>query len=170
MKPFFLTALAFLLTFCCYAQAPNFEIPKYVFNEKKDYIKYEPDILKAIDWFEQTPWNEQEDKRAKAKAFYQNWLDGRPDIPVTVNAEISKLSKNNIELMGAYQYGFTKYAILNKSKFDLTKAKIAGLREVIAKYNNQPDHNPNTEVDKIIELATNGKLESWVVSEFDSRD
>jgi len=170
MKRLFLTFTALFLTICFYAKAQNFEIPKYAFNEKKDYIKYEPDILKTIDWLEQTPWSEQEDKRAKAKAFYQNWLDGRPDIPVEINAEISKLSKDNIELMGAYEYGFTKYAILNKAKFDVTKAKIAGLKEVIAKYNSQPDHNPNPEVDKLIGLVAAGKLESWVLSDFDSRN
>ena len=63
-------------------------------------------------------------------------------------------------------YGYTKYAILNKSQFDLIKAKIEGIKALLSKYKFETAHKKNSEVEKLIKLDAEGKLENWVATDF----
>ncbi len=167
MKP-----ILFLISilFCCQTtkvHGQDYQVPKnYVLKQKDDYPKYEQDVLKTIDWLEQTSWNDQIQKREEAKTFIIKWIEGSPDISIEVNSEIIKLSKNNPELLGSYMYGYTKYAILNKSQFDLIKAKIEGIKALLSKYKFETAHKKNSEVEKLIKLDAEGKLENWVATDF----
>src|ERR1700693_2154940 len=105
-KVFFLTITCFLAV-ATNTFAQTYEVPKdYVLKAKEDYAKYEQDVINTIDWLEQTPWNEQPEKRDEAKAFYLKWIEGSPTVSVEINSEIAKLSKNNPELFGSYMYGY----------------------------------------------------------------
>jgi len=161
--------LIVVVTFLCIsaAFAQTYEVPKdYILKAKEDYPKYESDVLKAIDFLEQTPWSEQPEKRDEAKAFVLKWIEGSPTVSIEINSEIVKFSKNNVELLGSYMYGYTKYALLNKVNFDVFQAKVAGVRAVITKYTNEPGHKKNSEVEKVIKLDKDGKLEDWIKTDF----
>jgi len=167
-KTYFLVFMS-LLIFGLKVSAQDYEVPKhYAFKSNEEYIKYEPEIIKAIDWLELTPWNQQVRKRGEAKAFVLNWIEGSPDVTITFNSEIVRMAKNNPELLGSYMYGYTKYAILHKTDFEDKKAKIAGLKGLLAKYNNEPEHKPNAEVDKVNQIDKDGKLDSWITTDFNS--
>ena len=147
--------------------AQNYQVPQnYVLKQKDDYPKYEQDVLKTIDWLEQTPWNTEIEKRGEAKEFLIKWIEGSPDISIEINSEIVKLSKNNPDLIGSYMYGYTKYALLNKSQFDVNQAKIAGVKAVLSKYKFETDHKKNSEVEKLLKLDAEGKLGNWVMTDF----
>ena len=165
-KSIIIIALA-LIASCSSLFAQTYEVPKnYVLNAKEDYPKYENDVLKTIDWLEQTPWSVETEKRDEAKAFCLKWIEGTPAFSIEINAEILKLSKNNIELLGSYMYGYTKYYLLNKTAFDVTQAKIAAVRGVITKYTNETGHKKNAEVEKVIKMDKEGTLETWVKTAF----
>jgi hypothetical protein len=151
------------------AAAQGYEVPKhYSFKSNDDYLKYEPEILKAIDFLEVTPWNEQGRKRAEAKTFVLSWIDGSPDVTITFNSELVKMAKNNPELLGSYMYAYTKYAILHKTDFEDKKAKLAGVKGLLAKYNSEPSHKPNAEVDKVEGIDKDGKLDGWIATDFNA--
>jgi hypothetical protein len=60
-----LTATLILIIFSATAQ--EFEVPKdYSLKKKEDYTKYEKDIIACINWLEETPLNQQEQKRKAA--------------------------------------------------------------------------------------------------------
>lgn len=151
------------------AAAQGYDVPKhYLFKSNEDYLKYEPEVLKAIDFLEVTPWSEQARKRAEAKSFVLNWIDGSPDVTITFNSELVKLAKNNPELLGSYMYAYTKYAILHKTDFEDKKAKLAGVKGLLAKYNSEPGHKPSPEVDKVVAIDKDGRLENWIATDFNA--
>jgi hypothetical protein len=69
--------------------AQEFEAPKnYVLSKKEDYVKYEADILKSIDWLTTTPLNINLEKRKVVNTFVMKWLTGSPNISISIKPEI----------------------------------------------------------------------------------
>jgi len=167
MKKTFFITITFLLAINSLVFAQTYEAPKnYSLKAKEDYAPYEQDVIRAIDWLEQTRWADQTEKRDEVRAFVMKWIIGSPSVSVEINAEVLKLSKKDAELMGSYMYGFAKYALLHKTDYDATQAKLAGLRGVIAKYTMETGHKKNSEIEKLIKLEQDGKLEAWVSTDF----
>ena len=130
-KTYFYATLISLAFLGFKAAAQEYDVPKhYAFKSNEDYKLYEPQIVKTIDWLEKTPWTEQVRKRDEAKAFVLKWIDGSPEVTISLNAELVHLAKNNPELLGSYMYGYAKYCIQHKADFDDTKAKMAGVKAI----------------------------------------
>jgi hypothetical protein len=169
MKKIYLFIYISLLFFSLKAAAQEYTVPKhYAFKSNQDYITYEPEVVKAIDWLEKTPWAEQVKKRDEAKAFVLRWIDGSPEVSITLNSEVAQLAKNNPQLLGSYMYGYAKYAILHKSDFSDTKAKAAGVKGLLDKYTTQTNHKQNDEVEKVIAINKDNKLDNWIITYFNS--
>jgi len=95
-KIFNLSLIVWLLFITAGAKAQTYEVPKNVaFHSKDDYFKYEPDLLKTIDWLQQTPWTEQADKRKEANAFVLMWITGSPYVNLDLNEKITQLCDKN---------------------------------------------------------------------------
>ena len=90
MKKIYLSAILLLLVSYFKASAQTYEVPKdYTLKAKEDYAKYEDDIIKTIDWLQQTSWNEQTDKRKEANAFLVAWLTGSPNVSIDVGSSFN---------------------------------------------------------------------------------
>lgn len=147
--------------------AQSFEVPKdYRFRNKGDYSKYEPDIIKLADWMQQTPWTAQKAKSDAAGQFLLAWIQGTPDVVIELTQSIMNLSDVNPQLGFTFIAQFSKYALEHKGAFDKKHANMEALRAVIAKYNAEPTHKKDDDVETLISMDKEGKLEEWVNNDF----
>ena len=149
------------------ASAQNYEAPKdYHFNKHEDFARYEGDVIKTSDWLMRTPWGTDKVKTEAADQFILDWAQGTPDVVVELKQAIMDLSDTNPQLGFIYMAQFCKYAIEHKKDFNKTQANVIALRAVIAKYNTEPTHKRDSEVESIMRIDKDGKLAYWVDNEF----
>jgi hypothetical protein len=166
MKKLFVIII-FAFAFCSTSTAQSFEVPKdYRFKNKGDYSKYEPDIIKLADWMQQTPWTAQKAKSDAAGQFLLAWIQGTPDVVIELTQSIMNLSDVNPQLGFTFIAQFSKYALQHKGAFDKKHANMEALRAVIAKYNAEPTHKRDDDVEILISMDKEGKLEEWVNNDF----
>lgn len=149
------------------AKAQTFHVPEnYTLKEKADYGKYEDDVIKAVDWLQDTPWALEDQKRMETNAFLMKWMQGSPTVSIEVNNSVAKMTEKNPQLLMTFMGGYTKYALQNKSAFDKNKANQAGVKAVIDKYIVETDHKNNSLLNKLIKIEKDGKLADWMASDF----
>ena len=169
MKKFYLLIILCFFAISLKVKAQAFPVPEnYSLKLKEDYPKYEKDVINTVDWLAQTPWSEQVEKRKMADSFIFQWVSGSPTINIVYREDIlTKICTKNKEFFFSYTGGYLKYALQNKNEkdyFDENKAKLAGLRAVISKYNSEPDRVKDKNVEYLIKVDEEGKLEDWVTT------
>jgi len=145
-------------------------VPKsYSLTTPDDYNKYEPEIVKVINWLEQTPWSPKSAEREIANSFFLAWMSGSPSVSVEINDPIlMKIMEKNKELLFAYMGGYAKYALQcrsDKIALDVNKAKMAGFKAVINKYNMEKKRAKDKDIEMLAQLDSEGKLENWITTE-----
>jgi hypothetical protein len=167
MKKIFFLVITCFLAVTSLAIAQTYEVPKgYVLKTKEDYPKYEQDIINTVDWLQQTPWGEQDDKRKEANTFLIAWITGSPNISISIGTPLMKLVDKNKDLLVTFMGGYTKYALQHKDKQNNDLANAAGLRELIEKYQIEKTHVKDKNVEKLIQLDKDGKLDAWAATEY----
>jgi hypothetical protein len=167
MKKFRLAAISLILftSIKCFGQ--TYEVPKdYAFTTKDDYAKSEPQVIGAIDWLQQTPFSEQPEKRKEVNAFLIKWLTGSPAVSVEVGSGVLKFNQTNNEYLIIFMGAYAKYVIQNRPALDKNQANAAALRAIIAKYNSEPNHIKDKNIERIAKLDKEGKLDDWVKTDF----
>lgn len=145
-----------------YAQSIN--IPDYKLDKPEDFAKYQPDILKCINWLESNPNTVEPEKRKMAEKFILEWIIGTPDVSIEINSAIAKFISSSPDLIVPYFCGGIKYVLNGGDNDDKVKVAIASLESVIRYYElNKP--KKDKEVEKIIKLNKSGGLQSWVAKE-----
>ncbi|AYL94063.1 hypothetical protein [Mucilaginibacter celer] len=166
MKKIFTLIIA-AITFGLTAKAQTFHVPEnYVLKEKGDYAKYEEDVIKGIDWLQDTPWALEEQKRMETSSFLLKWMQGSPSVSIEVNASVAKMTEKNPQLIMIFMGGYTKYALQNKTAFDKNKANLAGVKAAVDKYSLETDHKNNSLLNKLVKIDKEGKLRDWIASDF----
>lgn len=157
-----------LLFFCCFkAAAQTYEVPEnYVLKAKDDYGKYEQDVIKTADWLLQTPLAEQAGKRRAANKFIMDWVSGSPNVNVTVGKKLMDLTDKNPDFLFIYFGLSAKYSLEHKDAPDANKADLEVLTAMISKYNTDPAKVKDSDIEKLIKLQQQGKLENWIASDF----
>lgn len=149
------------------AKAQTFHVPEdYTLKEKTDYAKYEEDVIKGIDWLQDTPWPLEEQKRMETNAFLMKWIQGSPTVSIEINSSVAKMTEKNPQLLMTFMGGYTKYALQNKTAFDKNKANQAGVKAVIDKYVVETDHKNNSLLNKLTKIDKDDKLPDWMASDF----
>jgi len=162
------------VAFSVYSQ--EFSVPKdYKMNVADDYKFHEPDILKAIDWLQNTSVVDETTKRKEVNAFFMKWITGSPRVHLTIGEVVVPLlenpkSQNLIIFMG----GWVKYAITNKlfkENLDLAgkdidyqvNGNLAGIEAVINFYEkNKKWIDKDAGIEKYIKMKKKGTLEKYV--------
>jgi len=164
MKSRLITGLVILLLLLCgRVSAQQFEVPAVqIYNKGEDYKEYESKILECINWLEQTPLGEQEEKRQKANAFLLKWIEGSPDVTITVFGNVIKWADKNPDLLVLFMAGWTKYSIGHSYTRDSVKGSVAGLQAVIEYCKKGNGVKKNSELAKVFKADEQGKLEEWV--------
>ncbi len=141
----------------------SFPVPEnYSLKDKADYAKYEADIIKTVDWLQETPWAEQTVKRKQANTFLIAWLTGSPNISIDINEPVYNLTTKNHELLVTYMGAFAKYALQHKSDFDKVQANESALKSMIGKYNNDATKIKDSAMENLIKIEKDGNLISWI--------
>ncbi|MFI2744158.1 hypothetical protein ACG2LH_15600 [Zhouia sp. PK063] len=155
--------ILFLTTKIMFGQ--DFEMPKNIkLEQKSDYIKYEKDVLNAINWLENTSILEQTNKREITSAFVSKWIMGTPTISVGLQAFQMDFTKKNPELLLSFLGGWTRFAIENPSeKDDAIKANIEGLKSLMKVYsaNKGKGIKKDNKIEKLMKLSPED-LKEWV--------
>jgi hypothetical protein len=144
--------------------AQEFEVPaNYKLNTKEDYTKYEPDILKAIDWLFNTPMQTKPEKRKDINAFVIIWITGSPNVSIEIKPEIVTFMEPNAELLMTFMCGWTKYALESKDYSNSVKGNLKGVEAVIDFYTKNIDHlKKDKHVEDYIKMKTKGNLEEFI--------
>jgi hypothetical protein len=149
------------------ALAQSYEVPKnYVLKTRDDYARYETDIIRTADWLQQTPWKAQPPKMEEATQFFLKWIKGTPAVTVRLTEAVMNLSDKNPQLGFVYMAAFSKFVLQHKTGFDVNNANIIAVRAVIDKYNAEPAHKTDEDIEHLIELDKKGELNDWVISMF----
>lgn len=151
------------------AKAQKFEVPEnYQFNDKSDFEKYQPELLKAIDWFERTPYDQQRLKRREVTDFIMSWIEGCPYVTVETSDDINELGNKNNDLLIMYFAGYTRY-VLNSHMLGINKreARMAGMKALLAKYEKDKAFIKDRNVEKLVKLDEQDGLQAWLAEELD---
>jgi hypothetical protein len=161
-----------LLVICLFAlsskvNAQTFPVPEnYTLKVKEDYAKYEQDIVNTVDWLQQAPWGEQDDKIKQANTFLIAWITGSPNVTIEVGSPLMKLVDKNKDLLVTFMGGYTKYCLQHKDDKNKANANAAALRALINKYQMEKNHVKDKAVEKLIQLDKDGKLDAWAATEY----
>jgi hypothetical protein len=161
MKKILLTAITLLCVSVAMAQTSPVPVG-YKLTQAEDYKKYEKDILKTIDYLENTPINTQKENRLKAKDFLLEWITGSPDVTLVMSSNILVFTDRNPELLVAFMGGYTRYAIQHPEDKETVKGNMAGLKSVIKVYKMGNGMKDDDKVNKLVKTDAKGDLEKWV--------
>ncbi|MEZ4857121.1 MAG: hypothetical protein R2812_11675 [Gelidibacter sp.] len=157
-------ALVLALTFSTLVISQNFEVPKnYTFKVEKDYAKYEKDIIKCINWLENTPINQDTEKRKEANAFLMQWLTGAPNVSINLAPYVVDLTEKNPDLMMLFLGGWTKYALQNPKDKSTFNGNLAGVKNLMTFYSNneKTEIKKDKNIEKLLKL-TETDLKKWL--------
>ncbi len=159
------TSLSLLILFAiATAHAQEFELPdQYKFEKAADYATYESHVIQAIDWINETPLNQEENKRKETNAFLLKWISGSPTVHLEIKQEIVTFI-DSPDLLMIFMSGWTKYALQSKDFNNKVEGSLAGVEAVIAFYEkNRQSMKKDKAVEKYVKLKANGKLRAYIV-------
>lgn len=149
------------------ASAQTFDVPvNYRFDKQTNYHLYEQDIVKAADWLQKTHWGTETKKTEAVTQFVLKWAQGVPYITVELKPAIMDLADANPQLGFIYMAQYCKYAIQHPDNFNTVDANVDALKAVIAKYQAEPTHKRDTQVERLIEIDKANQLEEWIKNDF----
>ena len=155
--------IVFCFTMVLYCAAQEFAVPQnYTLEKPEDYVKYEADVLKCIDYLESIPLDDESAKTRDANAFLLKWITGSPEVAIELNTYIVELCDKNKEFIMLFMGGWTRYALQNPDSVNSLKGNIAGLESIIKVYEQGQGVRRDKKVEKIIKLQEEGELEDWV--------
>lgn len=131
-------------------------------KSEADYARYEKDVIACANWLENTPLNQDREKRTQANAFMVKWISGSPAVSIGIDEMVTKLADKNEQLLVLFMAGWTRYALENNYSKDSQKGYLEGLKSVINVYKKGIDIKKDKDVEKLAELQGKGELEAWV--------
>jgi hypothetical protein len=162
MRQSFILFFTLLLTNTLFGQ--HFQVPSnYSFTSKDDYSKYEKAVIQAVDWLENTPLNQETDKRKQVNIFILKYIEGSPTVSVALQGYVTELTKKNPELLIAFLGGWAKYQLEHPTVKDQVKLNTEGVKTIMKIYKlggAAKDKN----VEKLLKLTVDPELENWVKS------
>jgi hypothetical protein len=151
-------------------RAQEFSVPEgYAFKSKEDFAKYEPQILKCIDYLETAPLGSEAGKRKPANAFFFTWVQGAPNVNVDMFAYVMGLTSKNKDFLLVYIAGWTRAELAHSGSADKIEYHLAGLRSIIKAYTQAPGAIQDDGVDEIARAEKDGKLLEWLKPRLQSK-
>lgn len=149
------------------AKSQDFEVPQnYQLKVNGDFEKYRPDLLKAIDWFERTPYNQERLKKRETATFIMTWIQGYHFVRVNTSEDINRLGNKNYDLLVMYIAGYARY-VLNSRMLGInkTEAGMAGMKALLARYEKDKAFIKDRNVERLVKLDQKGELQAWLSEE-----
>lgn len=161
MKYLFAAALVLCFSTRAFSQQ-NFELPDNItLKEKEDYAKYEPVVIAASHWLEDTDMDQQQSKRRKVNEFMMQWIEGSPSVNIEINETLARLYSRNQQLLVIYMAAYARHVLENKNTFSKSSASKAGLQAMIKVYKKGIGVNSSREMDRLMNM-TSSELDDYV--------
>lgn len=145
----------------------SFELPDNIeLKVKEDYAKYEPSIIAAAKWIEETDLDKEVAKRKRVNAFIVQWVTGSPTVSVSISERLGKIYGNNAELLVIYIASYSRHYIENKTSASAFSATKAGLTSIMNVYKKKINISKSKEMEKIIKLNEENKLDAYIQEHF----
>jgi hypothetical protein len=170
MKKLFFSAFLILLIVgkaTLYAQ--DYTPPNDVKLEKpEDYAKYEPDVIKCIEYLEKAPLNDL-DRRKDANQFFMKWITGSPNVNIDILPYLMNLIKENNDFIMTFMGGWAKYALDSSDFKNKFNGHLAGLRAILRVYKENKGVKSDDAIDELISIEKDGKLEEWLKEKLEQK-
>ena len=159
MKKLFVIALCLLFSQMAWAQKFSVpDIPEKI--EKSEYVNYEKDFLRCMDWLESH--SPSATQRKDVNSFVLWWLSGTPDVHIEVSTDVANFQNGDLLLL--YIGGWAKHSINNPDASDVD-GSMAGFETVINYYQKYRDSiGKNKGVEDIIKMKNKGTLRQHIES------
>lgn len=169
LKLFTLTFISALL-FCLNANAQTYSVPvNYKMSSKADFERYEPEVVKTVDWLQATPWTEQPLLRRQATDFLFKWIQDTPTLTMEIMPLLIDLTDKNNKLMATFMGAYAKYVVEHPA-YNKDDANLAATKALIAKYKAEPTHKKDNDIEQLIKLYKDDQLAYWVHNEYERTD
>ena len=113
----------------------SFEVPENpVLKTKQDFIKFEPQIIQAAKWLEETDLDKEAEKRKKVSAFVVQYVSDCPSMNLVINEPLVKIYDKNSPLLSVFIANYAKNFIENKATATKLTATKAGILSMINVY------------------------------------
>ena len=142
-------------------KAQDFIIPDLP-STKEEFIKSEPDFIKAANWLEKTTITSETKNRTLVNAYVTAWVINSPTVTIEMRSSILKAFDKNAQLLPVFLAGYSRYCLQNNYSKDELKCNVAGLKAVINCYNLGGELKKDKALLKVIDKDNEGKLEEWV--------
>lgn len=130
---------------------------------KEEFTASEPLVINTINWLEDTPLDQEPDKRQEQSSLLIGWISGSPQVTVKLEEKMMPfMKKGNEQLMLIFMGGWTKYCLQNNYSRDDVQCNLAALHSTIKVYKKGLGLKKNKEMEKLIALDVKGQLEQWV--------
>lgn len=134
---------------------------------KEEFIASEKKVLATIHWLENTPLNQEQEKRKEQNALLIAWITNSPTVTIELNSSVLPFTKKNNSMLLFFMGGFTKYVLENNYSKDKTACTLAGIRSAMTVYKKGVDIKKDKEMEKLIATEEKGELETWVRSKLE---
>jgi hypothetical protein len=136
---------------------------------KEGFVKTEPAVINTIDWFVNTPLNQEVNKRKELYGKFMAWLTNSPTVTIDIDEKTTPFAKKNPDLLFIFMGGWTKYSLQNNYSKDAVKCNVAGIRTAIKVYQMGNGIKKDKEMEKIIEIDSKNELDAWVASQLEEK-
>ena len=159
-----LLALPFLFV-TSFASAQQLSVPEVNYASAQDYGEQKDKVLEVIEYLQHSPANTQKATRRAATSFLIVWLEGTPDITVTLGPIATPFMQYG-EGLAIFLGGYTKYALTAPGTVDPLSANLAATQAVLDYYRrNKSVYGYDKELEKLVKKEERGKLEKWVAKQ-----
>lgn len=148
------------------AHAQQFSLPGNVrLSEPRDYARYEKDILNCISWLEDSPIDQEKEKKKDAKAFLFQWLAGCPYISVNITESVLPFTQSSPDMLTYFMGGWVRHSLTDRGDTSAVTGTIAGLKSVIKVYKANKSFKRDDQIDRLVVLNDKEMLEKWVADQ-----
>jgi hypothetical protein len=163
MKLLIISFVVFVAIFnhhTCFAQ--NDSLLSTVPKSTSEYLNTEKNALATINWIENTPLNQEELKHKQQYSLLVSWISGSPNVNVYITEAMISYTNKNKELLVFFMAGYAKYCLTHNYSKDPVQGSLAGIRCAIKTYKKGINIEKDDDMEKLIKLETENKLEEWV--------
>ncbi|SDX40878.1 hypothetical protein [Hymenobacter psychrophilus] len=165
MKPTFLFLLLALLLGGPAAQAQSgYQVPDYTLRLPEDYIRFEPQVVEAVNWLEKTPAGQQTAQRQAANKFVFQWLSGSSNVQVQLQKYVADLVKQDPDQLLLFMGGWARYQLQHPEVQDEVLLNVEGIHTLLVAYQ-AGGYKKNKQLDELLRLRQQNQLPAWVTKQ-----
>lgn len=162
MRKSILFALFILIGISASAQKARYTIPAEYSFANEGHKNYAITIIECVNWLENTPLDQEEERRTRAVSFLNEWLEASTHVNIELNDKIMIFSEKNPILTEAFKAGWARLVVKDPERAkDMVGCNLAGIVCAMNVYQLR-GRKKDKEMEKLIKLMKNNELSNWV--------